>query len=160
MLFIGYVSPVYAEGRPSLEKIDQFIHNNMKNNNIPGLSVAITHRGNVIFTKGYGQTSDKQAVTADTPFAIASLSKAFTALAVMQLADQGKVDLDKPIVTYIPSFKLADPRGAKITVRHLLQHTSGLTDKVNQDMTKDEQPTSLSDVINQLQCHIIRKRTG
>lgn len=160
VLFTGQMQLTYAEGNPSLSKIDKFIQNNMKNNHIPGMSVAITHRDKVIFTKGYGQTSDKQAVTADTPFAIASLSKAFTALAVMQLVDQGKIDLDKPVVTYIKNFKLADPRGMKITVRHLLQHTSGLTDKVNPDMTKEEQPKSLSETISQLQTISLENEPG
>ncbi|WP_169818265.1 serine hydrolase domain-containing protein [Shimazuella kribbensis] len=140
-----------AQGNMQINKIDKFIQNNMKNYKIPGLSVAITYQGKVVFTKGYGQTSDHQKVTADTPFAIASLSKAFTALAVIQLAEAGKLELDRPVITYLPYFKLADPRGDKITVRHLLQHTSGLTDGVNPDMTRGEQPKTLSEVISHLQ---------
>lgn len=160
ILFIGQLQPTFAKENPTMSKIGRFIQNNMKNNNIPGLSVAITHRDKVIFTKGYGQTSNKQPVTADTPFAIASLSKAFTALAVMQLVDQEKINLDKPVVTYIKNFKLNDPRGAKITIRHLLQHTSGLTDKVNPDMTKEEQPKSLSETISQLQTISLENESG
>jgi CubicO group peptidase (beta-lactamase class C family) len=139
-----------AQEHLQINKIDDYIQNNMKNFNIPGLSVAITYQGKVVFTKGYGQTSDHKAVTADTPFAIASLSKAFTALAVMQLAESDKLELDRPVTTYLPHFKLADPRRAKITVRHLLQHTSGLTDVVNPDMTY-QQPKVLREAISNLQ---------
>jgi CubicO group peptidase (beta-lactamase class C family) len=59
---------------------------------------------------------------------VASVSKSFTALAVMQLAEAGKVALDTPVRDYLPDFRLADPRGPRITVRELLNQTSGVTD--------------------------------
>jgi CubicO group peptidase (beta-lactamase class C family) len=59
-------------------------------------------------------------------FPIGSVSKMFAAVAVMQLVDRGLVDLEKPLVEYLPSFKMADPRYRKITVRMLLNHTSGI----------------------------------
>src|SRR6185295_18099986 len=62
-----------------------------------------------------------------TPFFIGSLTKSITALAVMQLVEAGKVELDAPVQRYLPTFRVADPvASAKITVRHLLQHTSGI----------------------------------
>jgi CubicO group peptidase (beta-lactamase class C family) len=149
-LSIFQVNKANAQATTSLKEIDQFIQNSMNKNNIPGLSVAITHHDKVIYTKGYGHTSDNKPVTSDTPFAVASLSKAFTAIAVMQLVESGKIKLDTPIASYIPNFKLADPRGTKITVRHLLQHTSGLTDMVNDDMTQDPQPKSFKEAIQNL----------
>ncbi|MGN7400673.1 serine hydrolase domain-containing protein [Cytobacillus praedii] len=131
-------------------EIDQFIQSKMEKNNIPGASVAITHKDKVIFSKGYGQTADKIPVTSDTPFPIASLSKSFTALAVMQLVEDGRVNLDKPVVNYISSLNLHDKKGSKITVRHLLNQTSGLTDRVNPDMTLNPQPNSLKAAIDRL----------
>ena len=59
-------------------------------------------------------------------YCIGSVSKIFTTVAVMQLAEQGKLDLDKPVVQYLPAFKMADPRYKNITVRMLLNHSSGL----------------------------------
>ncbi|WP_188455125.1 serine hydrolase domain-containing protein [Virgibacillus oceani] len=140
-----------AHTNKTIWEIDRFIQSKMEKNNIPGAAVAITHNNKVIFTKGYGKTGDNTSVTAKTPFAIASLSKSFTALAVMQLVEAGKVKLDTPVEDYIPSFKLTDTKGAKITVRQLLNHTSGLTDKVYPDMTLNPQPNSLEAVIKRLE---------
>jgi CubicO group peptidase (beta-lactamase class C family) len=76
---------------------------------------------------GFGQAdSSGRPVTAQTPFLTASLNKSFTALAVMQLVEAGKVDLDAPVQRYIPWFRVADPdASAHITVRHLLNQSSG-----------------------------------
>ncbi|MFT9849455.1 serine hydrolase domain-containing protein [Aneurinibacillus sp. REN35] len=133
-----------------LHEIDQYVQAKLEKNNIPGASIAITHNDTVIFINGYGRTANHHRITADTPFPIASLSKAFTALSVMQLVEEGKIELDKPFNEYVPSFKINDPRGSKITPRHLLNHTSGLTDKVYPDMTLDPQPQSFQEVIQLL----------
>jgi len=144
------VESAYAKADFPKDQIDRFIRLKMEENHIPGLAVAITRDDKVMFSKGYGKTADQSPITADTPFAIASLSKSFTALAVMQLVESGRVDLDKPIARYIPSFQLNDPRGSMITVRHLLSHTSGLTDTVYPDMTIHPQPNSLEEVVQRL----------
>ncbi|MEZ0071544.1 CubicO group peptidase (beta-lactamase class C family) [Planotetraspora sp. GP83] len=68
-------------------------------------------------------------MTATTPMPVASVSKSFTALAVMQLAEAGKVVLDAPVRDYLPDFRINDPRGTRITVRELLNQTSGITDR-------------------------------
>lgn len=142
--------PGYAQANIPAEQLDHFIQTKMEKNSLPGLAIAIASKDRILYAKGYGATSDQDAITADTPFAVASLSKSFTALAVMQLVETGRVDLDTPIARYIPEFKLADPRGAQITVRHLLNHTSGLTDTVYPDMTVKPQPASLQEVIKRL----------
>jgi CubicO group peptidase (beta-lactamase class C family) len=107
-----------ANSNNKIEEIDHFIQNKLEENHIPGAAVAITHNQKVFFTKGYGMTAKNSPITADTPFAIASLSKAFTALAVMQLVEERKINLDQPVVQYIPSLKLNGEWGANITVRH------------------------------------------
>jgi CubicO group peptidase (beta-lactamase class C family) len=95
----------------------------------PGVAVAITKGDRVLHVAGYGHDSAGAAVTATTPMPIASLSKSFTALAVMQLVEAGNVTLDAPVRDYLPDFGIADPRGARITVRQLLNQTSGITDR-------------------------------
>ncbi|MFD6953052.1 MULTISPECIES: serine hydrolase [unclassified Nocardiopsis] len=67
-------------------------------------------------------------MTAHTPMGVASVSKAFTALAVMQLVEDGEIALDDPVVDHLPEFTTADPRSEEITVRQLLTHTSGMSD--------------------------------
>ncbi|MEU5942118.1 serine hydrolase domain-containing protein [Micromonospora sp. NPDC047548] len=94
----------------------------------PGIAVTITKGDQVLYAGGYGHDSSGAAVTGTTPMPVASVSKSFTALAVMQLVEAGKVTLDRPVRDYLPDFRIADPRGAQITVRELLNQTSGITD--------------------------------
>jgi CubicO group peptidase (beta-lactamase class C family) len=95
---------------------------------IPGLSVAIIKGDRIVYLKGFGQADPSgRPVTPQTPFIIGSITKSFTALAVMQLVEAGKVDLDAPVQKYIPWFRTADANAsAQITVRQLLYQTSGL----------------------------------
>jgi len=82
----------------------------------------------VLLSKGYGQSGEDKPVTGKTAFAIASLSKGFTAMSVLQLADSGLIDLDKPVTHYIPNLKINDNRIDLITIRQLLNQTSGFSD--------------------------------
>lgn len=94
-----------------------------------GAVVTVTTEGGVV-ARGLGTTGDGEPVTAATPFVIGSTTKSFTALAVMQLVEAGEVDLDAPVVRYVPHFSLAHGEPVEdITVRHLLQHTSGIDDQ-------------------------------
>lgn len=115
---------------PSLEmKIDRFITHQMATQHIPGLALAMTHENKIMYVKGYGKANVKQPITSQTQFPIASLSKSFTAVAVLQLVEAGKINLDIPVKQYLPDFTLADPEAAtQITIRQLLNQTSGLSD--------------------------------
>ncbi|WP_426453020.1 serine hydrolase domain-containing protein [Paenibacillus sp. S-38] len=126
-----------------LRDIDDYMNRNMKANHIKAASLAIANSDEVFYAKGYGTYTDGQSVTGDTPFPIASLSKSFTALAVLQLADNGRIDLDAAYASYFPELSPRDPRVHNITVRHLLNQTSGLNDKINPDMTRTPQFQSL-----------------
>ena len=111
------------------DTLDAFIRGQMARHSLPGLALAITVGDEVVVSRGYGQAGRGLPMTADTPLFIGSLAKSFTALAVMQLADEGKVELDAPARTYLPWFTVADEQvAAAISVRDLLQHTSGLSD--------------------------------
>lgn len=131
----GWVAPVVSvsaqtENQPDFNSLDAYLQAQLKSNRIPGMAVAFVKDGKTIFQKGYGEAAPGKPVTPQTQFYIGSVTKGFTALAAMKLVDQGKLDLDKPVQAYIPWFKTADPDAtAKITVRHLLNHTSGLTEK-------------------------------
>lgn len=94
---------------------------------LPGLSVAVVYDHQVIYATGLGCAAPGRAVTSQTPFLLGSLSKSFTALAVMQLVERGEVELDDSVRCYIPWFLASSPQVADITVRHLLTHTSGLS---------------------------------
>jgi CubicO group peptidase (beta-lactamase class C family) len=110
--------------------LDSIIRSNLERQRIPGAAVALVHEGRVIFSQcyGYADTQKKVPITEDTYFMVGSLTKSFTALAVLKLIEQGKVDLNADIKTYIPDFSIKNLDGGdtRITVNHLLTHTSGL----------------------------------
>jgi CubicO group peptidase (beta-lactamase class C family) len=109
--------------------IDAYIEKQMRRLNIPGATLAIVEGDQIVHLRGFGRASPGgEAPTPQTPFFIGSLTKSFTALAVMQLVEAGKVELDAPVRRYLPWFRVADPQAsAQITVRHLLNQTSGIS---------------------------------
>jgi len=116
------------ENNPDFTLIDSFVQSQMKDCRIPGFSLGIIRGTDVLYLKGYGKADETgRAVTPQTPFVVGSVSKTFTALSVMQLVEAGKIVLDEPVQTYLPAFSLADGSiAAGITVRQLLNHTSGI----------------------------------
>jgi CubicO group peptidase (beta-lactamase class C family) len=105
-----------------------------------GLAVGVVRDDTVLLAKGYGTTSvsGTRAVTDSTIFHMASVTKPFVATAVMQLVEQGKVDIDQPVTRYVPYFKMKDPRAAPITVRQVLTHTAGMPDVTDYAWDKPE----------------------
>ncbi|WP_405823981.1 serine hydrolase domain-containing protein [Streptomyces sp. NBC_00838] len=114
--------------------IDRFVNGYLAETGLPGAVVAVTRGEKVVHTGGYGRTAGGTAMTGRTPVPVASLSKSMTALAVMQLVEEGKVDLDRPVRGYLPEFTMADERAARITVRQLLDQTSGMADSAFPDL--------------------------
>jgi CubicO group peptidase (beta-lactamase class C family) len=109
--------------------VDRIVVGQLAANRIPGLALAITRGDEVLYVRGYGAARTGEPVTGRTQFLVASLSKSFTALAVLQLVEAGRVDLDAPVRRYRPDFALADSEAAaRITVRQLLHQVSGLAD--------------------------------
>jgi len=117
-----------ATNSGSYDAIDAYVEQQMRRLNMPGVSLAIVEGGKVVHLRGFGRARPGGgAPSPQTPFALGSTTKSFTALAVMQLVESGKIDLDAPVRHYLPWFRVADPRAsAQITVRHLLHQTSGL----------------------------------
>ncbi len=113
---------------PDIGRIDTFVSEQVRRHGIPGVSLGLVEGGHIIHLQGFGKADQTgRAITPQTPFDLASVSKPMTALAVMQLVEAGKLELDAPVQRYLPAFRFADPvASAQITVRHLLQHTSGI----------------------------------
>jgi CubicO group peptidase (beta-lactamase class C family) len=113
---------------PDFAAIDRYVEQERQATNMPGLALGIVQGDQVVHLKGFGVADPSgRAVTPQTPFIIGSLTKSFTALAIMQLVEAGKVDLDAPVQRYLPWFRVADEQAsARIIVRHLLNQTSGL----------------------------------
>lgn len=114
--------------KASYKDIDDYIDKQLEALNIPGASLAIIEGNQIVHMKGFGVASPAGEVpTPQTPFFICSLTKSFTSLAVMQLVEAGKIDLDAPVKYYLPWFTHGDPQAAAQIKVRLLNQTSGLT---------------------------------
>jgi CubicO group peptidase (beta-lactamase class C family)/D-alanyl-D-alanine dipeptidase len=113
---------------PVIEALDAYIRHEMADKGLPSLSIVLVDGHDIVWSNGYGvaQPSTGEPATGQTVYRVASLSKLFTAMAVMQLVEQGRLDLDAPIETYIPEFKPSNPFGTPITLRQLHSHRSGI----------------------------------
>lgn len=97
---------------------------------IPGLGVGLVENGRITYARGFGVQSlaTGAPVTPDSLFCVASITKIFVATAVMQLVEQGLLDLDAPLLKYLPDFRLDDARLPRVTLGQVLSHTAGLPD--------------------------------
>lgn len=145
----GASAGVTQPGELSATVIDDYMRDYAERTGLPGAMVAVTKGDTVVHVAGYGHTADGEPITKDTLMPLASISKSFTALAVLRLADQRKIDLDAPVRTYLPEFTMADPRAARITVRQLLQQTSGMSDRTFPELTLPA-PGTLEDAVAML----------
>ena len=118
-----------ADDGPDLPAIDRYVRSEMDAQRIPGLALGIVHGDRIVHVQGFGHADrSRRQVTPETPFLIGSVTKSFTALAIMQLSEAGRLQLDAPVQRYLPWWRVADPdASAQITVRHLLYQVSGLS---------------------------------
>ncbi|MEW6650826.1 MAG: serine hydrolase domain-containing protein [Chloroflexota bacterium] len=142
-------SPVQA-GYSALDvaALDTFIEAQMRKHGIPGVALTVVSGNEIVYAKGYGMEGSRP-MTPQTPMLIGSQSKSFTALAIAQLVEQGKVDFNAPLQTYLPWFRVADEAASsRITINHLLHHTSGLSESgVDRVFSPD---TSLEELVRAL----------
>ena len=113
------------------QRLEPLVLRLVREQSLPGLAIGVVVDGELVYAKGFGlMRLDRKGdpVTASSLFHMASVTKTFTANAVMQLVEQGRVSLDASVVTYVPYFRLKDERYRAITVRQMLDHTSGMPD--------------------------------
>ncbi len=116
--------------RQAMPVIDSLYRKHAETNHFPGISFGIVVDGQLVYTNSYGYTDIKKKIPASSSsmFRIASMSKSFTAMAILKLEEEGKLDLDDPAYFYIPELKdLKYPAAdaPHITIRHLLTHGAG-----------------------------------
>jgi CubicO group peptidase (beta-lactamase class C family) len=121
-----------APAAPPLDTraIDAVVLDGMKSWEVPGAALAVVRDDEVVYLRAYGvrEVGGREPVTPDTLFAIASLSKAFTAAAAGQLVDEGKMAWDDPVRRHLEWFRLSDPLADReVTIRDLLCHRTGLS---------------------------------
>lgn len=150
-IVFGLIAPSSAAAAPASAEfspaaIDAYLAEAMDSTGLPGVSVVVTRGDSVVHATGAGRDSHGAAITADSPMRVASLSKSITAAAVMVLVEEGRVALDAPVVEQLPEFRMADARAERITVRHLLNQTSGLSDRTV-DIAATDGARSLRDYV-------------
>lgn len=127
----------------AIDIYDSWIQHTMHRKHQPGLAVGLVYDGELLWGKGfgYGDVEAKSPVTLDTRFRIASISKTFTAVGILQLRDAGKLCLDDPASKHLDWFDLRYDGAPQITIRNLLSHSSGLPrDSHNPMWTECEAP--------------------
>lgn len=140
LIIFSSLTAASFKSMPKIGVLDEFLKNTVTLYKIPGLAVAIVSDNEILHTFSHGKTSSGAKIGSNTPFLLGSTTKMFTALAVMRLVEQGKVELDYPVKKYLPEFRLKIPSyDDQITVRHLLNHTSGLSNKGMPVMTMGEE---------------------
>lgn len=120
---IGQISYTNA-----INKSDSIVTAYMKANKMVGVSIGIVKNGKIYLVKGYGTAEINKVKPIDslTNFLTCSVTKLFTATAIMQLSEEGKIDISKKLIFYLPNFKMKDKRYKDITIEQMLTHSSGL----------------------------------
>ena len=118
-------APKYAEAVAVLEK---WIAAEVADKRLPALSIALVDDQHIVWARGFGlaDAEANKSATADTLYRVGSVSKLFTDIAIMQLVEQGAIDIDAPITNYLPDFKPTNPFNNSITLRQMMAHRSGL----------------------------------
>lgn len=130
--FILVASPAAAQKLTDAEvaQIDKVVADSLASTGVPSASIAVVRGGQIVLAKAYGkQSEDMPVARVDAPYQIASVSKQFTAAALLLLRDDGKLSLDDHVDKFVPGISGGD----RITIRQLLSHTSGLQDYWPQD---------------------------
>ncbi len=137
-IFLCLIATVAASqvSKNSLHKIDSLLQT-VYNSNSPGIGIGIVDNGKTVFANGYGvkDINTKERIVSSTNFNIASLTKQFTAMAIMQLVEQGKISLTDKISRFLPT--LNKRVAGKITIQDLLTHSSGIIDHYDYVDTKN-----------------------
>ena len=121
-------------------ELEPQINDAISKGRLPGLALGVVKNGKLVYAKGFGvsKLGSNTPVTSRSLFHMASVTKTFVATAIMQLVEQGKIDLDAPVTKYLPYFKLADDRYRQIKIRQMLSHTSGIPDVTDYHWDKPE----------------------
>jgi len=124
ILLISILVPARAAAPSAVEQAEAFLSGQLKKDSHPGFAVLTSRNGKVLFNRAYGMADvkGKRANATDTTFRIGSISKQFTAAAILNLQERGKLSVKDPLAKYYPEW----PNGKNITLHHLLTHTSGM----------------------------------
>jgi len=153
IIFISLIAStnLLAQERNIIPGLDNYISNVFKNlqiDTMPGASILVAQNGDIIYQKGFGYADieKKIPITPDTKFKIGSISKQFTAVAILKLMEKGKIKIDDKLSKYIPDF----PRGDEVTIYQLLTHTSGIHSFEFQQNFEDAKPVTPNEQLDMI----------
>lgn len=137
LIILAWVAPLRAQTQPPVadsqlaDKVDKIARQVLESTGVPSASVAVVQNGRLAYAQAYGSARLEPSVAArpEMRYAIGSISKQFTAVAVLLLQQDGKLSLDQPVSRFLPGLT----RGSEVTIRQLLSHTSGYQDFWPQD---------------------------
>ncbi len=149
LLLVVVAAPAAAEPLTAQQTaaIDQAVAKALADTAVPSASIAIVRDGKIVLTKAYGKANEGLPARPGLPYQIASISKQFTAMALLLLEDEGKLSLDDKVARWVPGISGGD----RIALRQLLNHTSGLQDYWPQDfsfpaMARPTSPQGIVDI--------------
>ena len=135
----------------------------MDSYDLPGLAIGVVKDDQIVYAQGFGRTNieTNEPITTETIFHMASISKPFVATAIMQLVEQGKIDLNAPLIQYLPYFQLADDRYKTITIQQMLCHMSGMPDVEDYEWEKPQYDEgALERYVRSLTGHSLKSEPG
>ncbi len=141
LFLLATVGTASNAGAQALDRhIDLYLSEQVQTKGIPGLTAAVVRDGEVVYMGAFGvrQIGKDEQLTPEHLFHFASVSKPFVATAIMQLVEQGRLELDDPVIQHLPYFRLADERFRDITIRQMLNHTSGMPDVLDYEWDKPQ----------------------
>lgn len=166
MLFALPVTPAFAQSNHDTvkQKAQVLAEEFVSNYDVSGLQYAIMDHGSIVLSDSAGvyDKATKEPVTKDTMFGIGSVSKMHVSAATMMLADSNQIDIDKPLITYIKEFKMADKRYKEITPRMLMNHSSGLygSHYGNSMLFDDNDTKNHDELLVKLQSEVLKSDPG
>jgi CubicO group peptidase (beta-lactamase class C family)/D-alanyl-D-alanine dipeptidase len=132
--------------------LSTFIEQEVEQKKIPAISIALVDDQKIVWARGFGiaRQKDRAPATAETVYRVGSVSKLFTDIGIMQLVEQGVLDLDAPVTRYLPDFKPKNPFNKPITLRQMMAHRSGLVREPPVGHYFDAADASLADTVMSL----------
>jgi CubicO group peptidase (beta-lactamase class C family) len=151
--FAGPPEPASKQYAAAIAAVDAFVAREVAEKKLPSLSIALVDDQTIVWSRGFGfvDVDRKMPATADTVYRVGSVSKLFTDVAIMQLVEEGKIDLDAPARTYLPDLAPKSSFGdAPITLRQMMAHRSGLARETPVGSYFDPTPPSLEATVASL----------
>ncbi len=162
ILFCLSISITAQAQRPELIEVDQYLTDYLQRIPVPGFSIAIVEDDQVTFSKGYGveRAGAAQRMTPASILPIGAVARGFTAMAILQLVEEGKLSLDQPIVEYIPWFTTANPEfSQQITLRMCLSNTTAIPPQYRSQPSLDESD-ALASFLESFSALMIKRKPG